>query len=56
MVDLEFEVFLAIFNDSFDYFHALVGGPWTTLDHYLVVFDWDSQFWVSDDLPQKMVV
>ncbi|CAN0920947.1 hypothetical protein LINGRAHAP2_LOCUS32342 [Linum grandiflorum] len=56
MVDLESEVFLAIFEDSSDYFHALTGGPWTILDHYLAVFAWDLQFRVSDDLPQKMVV
>ncbi|CAN0920410.1 hypothetical protein LINGRAHAP2_LOCUS32032 [Linum grandiflorum] len=34
MVDLESEVFLAIFEDASDYFHALTGGPWTILDHY----------------------
>ncbi|CAN0899550.1 hypothetical protein LINGRAHAP2_LOCUS20337 [Linum grandiflorum] len=56
MVDLESEVFLAIFEESSDYYHALTGGPWTILDHYLVVFAWDSQFRVTDDLPQKMVV
>ncbi|CAN0920855.1 hypothetical protein LINGRAHAP2_LOCUS32298 [Linum grandiflorum] len=26
------------------------------LNHYLVVFAWDSQFRVTDELPQKMVV
>ncbi|CAN0920412.1 hypothetical protein LINGRAHAP2_LOCUS32032 [Linum grandiflorum] len=56
MVDLESEVFLAIFEDASDYFHALTGGPWTILDHYLAVFTWDPQFRVSDDLPQKMGV
>ncbi|CAN0915196.1 hypothetical protein LINGRAHAP2_LOCUS28987 [Linum grandiflorum] len=56
MVDLESEVFLAIFEDPADYFHALTGGPWTILDHYLTVFAWDAKFRVSDDLPQKMVV
>ncbi|CAN0884009.1 hypothetical protein LINGRAHAP2_LOCUS14712 [Linum grandiflorum] len=35
---------------------ALTGGPWMILDHYLVVFAWDSQFRVTDDLPQRMVV
>ncbi|CAN0906723.1 hypothetical protein LINGRAHAP2_LOCUS24417 [Linum grandiflorum] len=56
MVDLESEVFLAIFEDPNDYFQALTGGPWTILDHYLTVFTWDTNFRVSDDLPQKMVV
>ncbi|CAN0856754.1 hypothetical protein LINGRAHAP2_LOCUS6578 [Linum grandiflorum] len=56
MVDLESEVFLAIFEDSSDYFHALTGGPWIILDHYLAVFTWDPQFRVSVDLSQKMVV
>ncbi|CAN0915195.1 hypothetical protein LINGRAHAP2_LOCUS28987 [Linum grandiflorum] len=37
MVDLESEVFLAIFEDPADYFHALTGGPWTILDHYKMV-------------------
>ncbi|CAN0913332.1 hypothetical protein LINGRAHAP2_LOCUS27857 [Linum grandiflorum] len=37
MVDLESEVFLASFDDPIDYLHALSGGPWTILGHYLVV-------------------
>ncbi|CAN0836846.1 hypothetical protein LINGRAHAP2_LOCUS1628 [Linum grandiflorum] len=56
MVDLESEVFLASFEDSHDYFHALSGGPWTILGHYLVAFAWDPLFRVTDDLPQRMVV
>ncbi|CAN0926310.1 hypothetical protein LINGRAHAP2_LOCUS35272 [Linum grandiflorum] len=56
MVDLESDVFLATFDDSSDYFHALTGGPWMILGHYLTVYAWDSQFRISDALPQKMVV
>ncbi|CAN0926342.1 hypothetical protein LINGRAHAP2_LOCUS35285 [Linum grandiflorum] len=56
MVDLESEVFLASFEDSNDYFHALSGGPWMILGHYLAAFAWDPQFRVSDDLPPRMVV
>ncbi|CAN0898137.1 hypothetical protein LINGRAHAP2_LOCUS19537 [Linum grandiflorum] len=56
MVDLESEVFLASFDDPNDYFHALSGGPWTILGHYLVAFAWDQQFRVTDDLPPRMVV
>ncbi|CAN0881639.1 hypothetical protein LINGRAHAP2_LOCUS14353 [Linum grandiflorum] len=56
MVDLKSEVFLASFEDSNDYFHALSGGPWTILGHYLIAFAWDPQFRVSDDLPPRMVV
>ncbi|CAN0872505.1 hypothetical protein LINGRAHAP2_LOCUS10135 [Linum grandiflorum] len=37
-------------------FHALSGGLWTILGHYLVAFAWDPQFRVTDDLPQRMVV
>ncbi|CAN0886793.1 hypothetical protein LINGRAHAP2_LOCUS15443 [Linum grandiflorum] len=56
MVDLESEVFLAILEDQDDYFHALTGGTWTILGHYLVVFAWEPQFRVIDNLPQRMVV
>ncbi|CAN0898795.1 hypothetical protein LINGRAHAP2_LOCUS19910 [Linum grandiflorum] len=56
MVDLESNVFLASFEDSNDYFHALSGGPWTILGHYLVAVAWDPQFWVLDDLLPQMVV
>ncbi|CAN0880706.1 hypothetical protein LINGRAHAP2_LOCUS13806 [Linum grandiflorum] len=56
MVDLESEVFLASFEDPNDYFHALSGGPWTILGHYLTAFAWDPLFRVSDDLRPRMVV
>ncbi|CAN0826316.1 hypothetical protein LINGRAHAP2_LOCUS648 [Linum grandiflorum] len=56
MVDLESDVFLAIFDDSTNDFHALTGGPWIILGHYLVVFSWEPTFRVSDDLPSRMVV
>ncbi|CAN0837994.1 hypothetical protein LINGRAHAP2_LOCUS1955, partial [Linum grandiflorum] len=36
MVDMDNEVFLAHFDHSQDYDHALTGGPWMILDHYLV--------------------
>ncbi|CAN0876344.1 hypothetical protein LINGRAHAP2_LOCUS11261 [Linum grandiflorum] len=56
MVDLESEIFLASFDDSSDYFHALFGGPWMILGHYLTVLARDAQFRISNALPQKMVV
>ncbi|CAN0876745.1 hypothetical protein LINGRAHAP2_LOCUS11476 [Linum grandiflorum] len=56
MVDLESEVFLASFEDSTDYLHALSGGPWTILGHYLAAFAWDPTFRVTDDLSPWMVV
>ncbi|CAN0913333.1 hypothetical protein LINGRAHAP2_LOCUS27857 [Linum grandiflorum] len=56
MVDLESEVFLASFDDPIDYLHALSGGPWTILGHYLAAFAWDPSFRVTDDLPPRMVI
>ncbi|CAN0925790.1 hypothetical protein LINGRAHAP2_LOCUS34957 [Linum grandiflorum] len=37
MVDLESDVFLATFDDSHDYFHALTGAPWMILGYYLTI-------------------
>ncbi|CAN0843762.1 hypothetical protein LINGRAHAP2_LOCUS4029 [Linum grandiflorum] len=56
MVDLDNEIFLASFENSLDYDHALTGGPWLILDHYLVVHTWDPSFRASSNLPPKMVV
>ncbi|CAN0872967.1 hypothetical protein LINGRAHAP2_LOCUS10241 [Linum grandiflorum] len=56
MVDLDNEVFLAHFDNPEDYDHALTGGPWMILDHYLVCHSWDPSFRVSSDLPARMVV
>ncbi|CAN1842173.1 hypothetical protein LINPERHAP1_LOCUS36768 [Linum perenne] len=50
------DYFLIKFSYEQDYFKALTGGPWTILDHYLVVHQWDQSFRVSNDLPKKMVV
>ncbi|CAN1177409.1 hypothetical protein LINPERHAP2_LOCUS33086 [Linum perenne] len=44
------------FTNEQDYFKALTEGPWTILDHYLIVHQWDQSFRVSSDLPRKMVV
>ncbi|CAN0847664.1 hypothetical protein LINGRAHAP2_LOCUS5094 [Linum grandiflorum] len=55
MVDLESEVFLASFEDSNDYLHALSGGPWTILGHYLAAFAWDPSFPVTVYLPHMVV-
>ncbi|CAN0876746.1 hypothetical protein LINGRAHAP2_LOCUS11476 [Linum grandiflorum] len=41
---------------STDYLHALSGGPWTILGHYLAAFAWDPTFRVTDDLSPWMVV
>ncbi|CAN0829090.1 hypothetical protein LINGRAHAP2_LOCUS1045 [Linum grandiflorum] len=56
MVDLDNEIFLASFENPLDYDHALTGGPWMILDHYLVVHSWDPSFRASSNLPPKMVV
>ncbi|CAN0904003.1 hypothetical protein LINGRAHAP2_LOCUS22833 [Linum grandiflorum] len=55
MVDLDNEIFLASFENLQDYDHALTGGPWLILDHYLVVHTWDPSFRASSNLPPKMV-
>ncbi|CAN0921042.1 hypothetical protein LINGRAHAP2_LOCUS32396 [Linum grandiflorum] len=56
MVDLDNDVFLAHFDHPQDYDHALTGGPWMILDHYLVCHSWEPSFRVSSDLPARMVV
>ncbi|CAN0858626.1 hypothetical protein LINGRAHAP2_LOCUS7367 [Linum grandiflorum] len=56
MVDLDNDVFLAHFDNPQDYDHALTGGPWMILEHYLVCHSWDPSFRVSSDLPAKIVV
>ncbi|CAN1167661.1 hypothetical protein LINPERHAP1_LOCUS7672 [Linum perenne] len=56
IVDLDKSCFIVKFGLEQDYFKALTGGPWSILDHYLVVHQWDHSFRVSEDLPKKMVV
>ncbi|CAN0913443.1 hypothetical protein LINGRAHAP2_LOCUS27927 [Linum grandiflorum] len=56
MVDLDHDVFLVSFDNPQDYDHALTGGPWMILDHYLVCHGWDPSFRVSANLPSRMVV
>ncbi|CAN0825622.1 hypothetical protein LINGRAHAP2_LOCUS458 [Linum grandiflorum] len=56
MVDLDNEIFLVHFDNPQDYDHALTGGPWMILDHYLVCHGWDPSFRASSDLPPKMVI
>ncbi|CAN1846190.1 hypothetical protein LINPERHAP1_LOCUS38123 [Linum perenne] len=56
IVDLDKDCFMFKFTNEQDYFKALTGGPWTILDHYLIVHQWDQSFRVANDLPRKMVV
>ncbi|CAN1829884.1 hypothetical protein LINPERHAP1_LOCUS32682 [Linum perenne] len=56
IVDLDKNCFLVKFALEQDYFKALTGGPWTILDHYLAIHQWDHSFRISNDLPKKMVV
>ncbi|CAN1131438.1 hypothetical protein LINPERHAP2_LOCUS6403 [Linum perenne] len=56
IVDLDKDCFMIKFTNEQDYFKALTGGPWTILDHYLIVHQWDQSFRVANDLPRKMVV
>ncbi|CAL1405733.1 unnamed protein product [Linum trigynum] len=47
--------FLVMFHNDQDFLHALTGGPWTILDHYLVVHQWSPSFRTADK-PHKSVV
>ncbi|CAL1377735.1 unnamed protein product [Linum trigynum] len=55
IMDLNNQTFLVTFNNDQDYLHALTGGPWTILDHYLLVHEWSPSFRTSDQ-PFKSVV
>ncbi|CAL1387423.1 unnamed protein product [Linum trigynum] len=55
IMDLNNQTFLATFSNDQDYLHTLTGGPWTILDHYLVVHQWSPNFRTSDK-PFKSVV
>ncbi|CAN1128833.1 hypothetical protein LINPERHAP2_LOCUS4881 [Linum perenne] len=56
IIDLDEDCFLVKFGVEQDYFHALTGGPWLIIKHYLVVQQWDLTSRVSDKLPARMVV
>ncbi|CAL1402094.1 unnamed protein product [Linum trigynum] len=55
ILDLNDRTFLVTFYNDQDFLHALTGGPWTILDHYLVVHQWSPSFRTSDK-PHKSVV
>ncbi|CAN1836286.1 hypothetical protein LINPERHAP1_LOCUS34715 [Linum perenne] len=55
IVDLDKSCFLVKFVNEQDYFKTLTGGPWIILDRYLIVHQWDQNFRVSDELPNKLV-
>ncbi|CAI0460517.1 unnamed protein product [Linum tenue] len=54
-MDLNNQAFLVTFNNDQDYLHALTGGSWTILDHYLLVHEWSPSF-ITSDQPFKSVV
>ncbi|CAL1374354.1 unnamed protein product [Linum trigynum] len=55
ILDLDDRTFLVTFHNDQDFLHALTGGPWTILDHYLVVHQWSPSFRTTDK-PHKSVV
>ncbi|CAL1413661.1 unnamed protein product [Linum trigynum] len=55
ILDLNNATFLVNFSNEHDYLHALTGGPWVILDHYLVVHQWSPAFRTSDK-PHRSVV
>ncbi|CAI0549968.1 unnamed protein product [Linum tenue] len=55
IIDLNDETFLVTFGSDQDYLHALTGGPWVILDHYLIVHQWSPAFRTSDK-PHRRVV
>ncbi|CAL1352221.1 unnamed protein product [Linum trigynum] len=55
ILDLNDRTFLVTFQNDQDFLHALTGGPWTILDHYLVVHQWSPSFRTTDK-PHKSVV
>ncbi|CAI0435130.1 unnamed protein product [Linum tenue] len=55
ILDLNDRTFLVTFHNDQDFLHALTGGPWTILDHYLVVHQWSPSFRTVDK-PHKSVV
>ncbi|CAN1138934.1 hypothetical protein LINPERHAP2_LOCUS10965, partial [Linum perenne] len=56
IIDLDKDCFLVKFGAEHDYYHALTGGPWLILEHYLIVQQLDPLFRASDKLPTKLVV
>ncbi|CAI0453960.1 unnamed protein product [Linum tenue] len=55
ILDLNDRTFLVTFHNDQDFLHALTGGPWTILDHYLIVHQWSPSFRTADK-PHKSVV
>ncbi|CAI0400457.1 unnamed protein product [Linum tenue] len=53
-MDLDNDVFLVSFDNDNYYFKALTGGPWTILDHYLVVHQWTPAFRVGEQTPRTV--
>ncbi|CAL1383990.1 unnamed protein product [Linum trigynum] len=55
VMDLNNSTFLVNFNNEHDYLHALTGGPWVILDHYLIVHQWSPNFRTSEKIHRSVV-
>lgn len=56
LVSLENDYFLVRFYSEIDYAFARDEGPWTILDHYLVVKEWTPNFDLVIDKTKKLIV
>lgn len=56
MIALENDYFLVKFTSMLDYHHAMFGGPWLIMDHYLIVKEWSHNFDPLKDQVEKLLV